>query len=178
VQLQPRTVTVERFEILEFRPPEVVFRITCSKGTYIRSLARDTAARLGTCAYVSKLRRTRIGGFSVENAQTPQAFDPARDILAPMAFFKAAPALGRLAVRAEWTAPLSRGIRLSAALFEEAPSGEGVFGAFSPDARLLAVIEKTGSVLKYVATFPEVAAVTAGAAPPAKGDVHAAESST
>ena len=119
----------------------------------------------------------------MEDAQTPHAFDPARDILAPIAFFKAAPALGRLTVRAEWTAPLSRGIRLSAAffeaaLFEEAPSGEGVFGAFSPDDRLLAVIEKTGSVLKYVATFPELAAVTAGAAPRTMGEVHPAESST
>ncbi len=165
VELRPRTVSVERLEILEFRPPEASFRITCSKGTYVRSLARDIAARLGTCAHVSRLRRTRIGGFSVDDARTPGAFEPGRDILAPIAFFKSAPGLGRLLAKAEWSAPLSRGIRLSAALFQEAPSGEGIYGAFSSDDRLLAVIEKNGPVLKYLATFPELAAVPAGDVP-------------
>jgi tRNA pseudouridine55 synthase len=170
VQLRPRVVTVETLEILDHRSPDVAFRISCSKGTYVRSLARDIAARLGTVAHVSQLRRTRIGGFSVADARTPQAFDPTRDILAPTAFFKAAPALGRLTVRGEWVDPLSRGVRLSASLFTEAPSGDGIFGAFSPDDRLVAVIEKAGAVLKYLATFPVTPAtsstsITAASAP-------------
>ena len=57
-------------------------------------------------------------------------------------------------VKREWVDPLSRGVRLSASLFTDAPSGEGIFGAFSPDDRLVAVIEKSGCVLKYLATFP------------------------
>ena len=176
VQLRPRTVEIKALEILAYQPPEASFRISCTKGTYVRSLARDIAARLGTCAHVSRLRRIRIGGFSVENARTPDEFDPARDILAPSAFFRAAPALGRLVVRAEWAAPMSKGIRLSATLFEEAPSGEGTYGVFSPDDRLLAVIEKNDSGLKYLATFPELAAVTAGAVSRAGGDFPAAGS--
>jgi len=158
VQLQPRAVRIARLEMLEYRPPEVSFRIACSKGTYIRSLARDVAARLGTCAHVSKLRRIRIGGFSVDDACSPNAFDPARDVLSPAVFFRAVPALGRLAVKQEWTVPVSRGIKLDSVLFAEAPAGEGTFGAFSPDLRLLAVIEKSRSGMKYLATFPVRAA--------------------
>jgi hypothetical protein len=81
-------------------------------------------------------------------------------------------------VKPEWVAPLSRGIRLSAALFQEAPSGEGTFGAFSPDDRLLAVIQRSGSGLEYLATFPEPAAAAAGAVPRAGGDIPTAERAT
>ena len=178
VQLQPRAVSIDSLEILEYSPPEVSFRISCSKGTYVRSLARDIAARLETCAHVSRLRRVRIGGFSVENARTPEAFDASRDILAPAAFFAAAPALQRLIVKPEWVAPLSRGIRLSVALFQEAPSGEGMFGAFSADDRLLAVIRRSGAGLEYLATFPEPVAAAAGAVPRAGGEIPTAGRAT
>lgn len=155
VRLQPRTVRIDRLDMLEYRPPEVGFRISCSKGTYIRSLARDIALRLGTCAHVSKLRRIRIGGFSVDDAKSPDAFDPVRDILSPAVFFKVVPELGRVAVKQEWTLSVSRGIRLDSVLFEESPAGEGTFGVFSPDQRLIAVIEKSRSGMKYLAAFPE-----------------------
>lgn len=156
VTLRPRTVMVETFEILEYRPPEASFRIVCSKGTYVRSLARDVAARLGTVAFVSRLRRTRIGGFSVADARPPDVFDPARDFLAPGEFFRAAPGLGRLTVRAEWASSVSTGIRLTPTLFEQAPTQAGMYGVFSPDDRLLAVVEKSSSGLRYIAAFPEL----------------------
>jgi len=157
VELQPREVRIDVLELLDFRPPEASFRISCSKGTYIRSLARDIAERLGTCAHVSKLRRIRIGGFSVDDARSPDAFDPARDVHSPTAFFEAVPALGRLTVKEEWEVPVSRGIRLDPVLFQEAPAREGTFGAFSADQRLLALVENSGSGLKYLATFPALA---------------------
>jgi tRNA pseudouridine55 synthase len=154
VQLRPRPVRIDTLEMVEYRLADVSFRISCSKGTYIRSLARDMAARLGTCAHVSKLRRTRIGGFSVDDAFSPDSFDPSRDILPPEVFFKAVPALGMLAVKREWELPISRGIRLDSVLFEAPATGEGIFGAFSHDQRLLAVIVQSQSGMKYLATFP------------------------
>jgi tRNA pseudouridine55 synthase len=170
VQLRPRPVRIDRLEMLEYRPPEASFRISCSKGTYIRSLARDIAARLGTFAHVSRLRRIRIGGFSVENARSPEAFDPARDVLSPAVFFSAVPELGKLAVKQQWTVPVSRGIKLESTLFENAPAGEATFGAFSPDQRLLAVIEVSRTGMRYLATFPDRAAaeprITGAAAEP------------
>jgi tRNA pseudouridine55 synthase len=157
VTLTPRTVRIDRLDLTEYRPPDAHLRISCTKGTYIRSLARDIAARLGTCAHVSRLRRTRIGGFSVDDAHVPDEFVFPRDILSPAIFFDAVPGLGRLVVRKEWSVPISRGIRLESSLFDEAPTGEGTFGAFSADGRLLAVIERTGGGMKYLATFPESA---------------------
>lgn len=68
VELKPRTVNVHEFEITDVRLPEVDFRIICSKGTYIRSIVRDMGTTLGVGAYLSALRRTRIGTFSIEDA--------------------------------------------------------------------------------------------------------------
>lgn len=70
VQPDPRQVTVNEFEITKIALPEVHFRINCSTGTYIRSLANDFGAALGVGGYLSALRRTRIGAFNVEGART------------------------------------------------------------------------------------------------------------
>ena len=61
-------------------------------------------------------------------------------------------------MRAGFTAPVSTGVRLSPELFEETPAGEGVFGAFSRDDQLLALIQSSGGALRYLAAFPEQAA--------------------
>ncbi len=68
VVLLPRQVTVKSFEITKVNLPEIDFRIICSKGTYIRSLARDIGEYLKVGAYLSSLERTRIGDFKIENA--------------------------------------------------------------------------------------------------------------
>lgn len=70
VKLDPRRVTVGTFEITAFRLPVLEFRVVCSTGTYIRSLANDLGAALGCGGYLSGLRRTRIGEFTVEQALT------------------------------------------------------------------------------------------------------------
>lgn len=69
VKMEARPVTVSEFEITAFENPEVHFRIVCSKGTYIRSLARDLGEILGVGAYMSALTRTRIGDFSLQDAE-------------------------------------------------------------------------------------------------------------
>jgi tRNA pseudouridine55 synthase len=68
VEMDPRPVTVSRFEITGVNLPEVHFRIVCSKGTYIRSLARDFGEILGVGAYLSSLVRTRIGNLRLKDA--------------------------------------------------------------------------------------------------------------
>ena len=85
VELQPREVEVKEFEITSFRLPELHFRIVCSKGTYIRSLARDIGETLGVGAYLSQLCRTRIGTYKLENALSIDDVTPTEhaDILRP-----------------------------------------------------------------------------------------------
>lgn len=68
--LKARQVTVSEFEITHIDLPEVSFRIVCSKGTYIRSLAHDLGQELGVGAYLSELCRTRIGNFLLRDALT------------------------------------------------------------------------------------------------------------
>ncbi|WPR77083.1 tRNA pseudouridine(55) synthase TruB [Algoriphagus sp. NG3] len=68
VKMNPRPVTVSEFEITSFESPVVEFRIVCSKGTYIRSLARDLGEKLSVGAYMSSLCRTRIGDFKLSEA--------------------------------------------------------------------------------------------------------------
>ena len=68
LELKPRLVTIREFEITHITLPEVGFRVVCSKGTYIRSLARDLGTALGSGGYLTSLRRTRIGDYKVEDA--------------------------------------------------------------------------------------------------------------
>lgn len=68
VQLEPRSITIHSFLITQYEPPIVHFKVTCSTGTYIRSLANDFGKALGCGAYLSSLRRTRIGEFNVNDA--------------------------------------------------------------------------------------------------------------
>ncbi len=67
-ELKSREVEISEFEITKIDLPRVDFRVVCSKGTYIRSLANDFGKTLGSGAYLEKLCRTRIGDFAVENA--------------------------------------------------------------------------------------------------------------
>lgn len=74
VELKARTINILAFEITSIELPLLHFRVVCSTGTYIRSLAHDFGALLGCGAYLSELRRTRIGAHSVENALAIEGF--------------------------------------------------------------------------------------------------------
>ncbi len=74
VELKSRKIEIFAFEITQIKIPKVHFRIVCSKGTYIRSLAHDFGKALQSGAYLSSLRRTKIGDFDVINAVTPLDF--------------------------------------------------------------------------------------------------------
>jgi tRNA pseudouridine55 synthase len=74
VKMEPRTVTIKEFEITAIELPAVHFRVVCSTGTYIRSLAFDFGNELGCGAYLSKLCRTRIGDSLLEDAMTMEEF--------------------------------------------------------------------------------------------------------
>lgn len=64
VERAPRTVTIHGLECLAWEPPDLVFRVACSKGTYIRTLAEDLAKALGSCAHLVALRRLEVSPFS------------------------------------------------------------------------------------------------------------------
>jgi len=75
VKVDPRQITIEQFEITKIDLPNIEFRVLCSTGTYIRSLVHDFGQALGVGAYMSGLRRTKIGSFQVEDAMQWEALE-------------------------------------------------------------------------------------------------------
>lgn len=75
VEISSRKTTIYEFEITRIALPEIDFRVKCSKGTYIRSLAYDFGNALNSGAHLTKLRRTKIGDYSVENGVSPEVFE-------------------------------------------------------------------------------------------------------
>lgn len=74
LDIKARFVEIMEFEILDITLPELQFRIQCSKGTYIRSIAHDFGKALNSGGHLSSLRRTKIGDYNVNNAVTPAYF--------------------------------------------------------------------------------------------------------
>jgi tRNA pseudouridine55 synthase len=74
VKMDPRPITISSYEITSIQLPVVHFKVICSTGTYIRSLANDFGEALGCGAYLSSLRRTRIGTFNVDDALSIENF--------------------------------------------------------------------------------------------------------
>lgn len=74
IELKARTIEILEFEITKYELPFVDFRICCTKGTYIRSIARDFGLALNSGAYLDALCRTKIGNFDVKNAHSPEEY--------------------------------------------------------------------------------------------------------
>lgn len=74
MQLEPKKIRIDSIELLEYDLPRIKIRVTCGKGTYIRSLARDIGQALQSGGYLSDLIRTRIGEYKLEDCITPDAF--------------------------------------------------------------------------------------------------------
>ncbi len=83
IDLPARPVTIYSFLITGYSDKEVCFEITCSRGTYIRAIARDLGNMLGTCAYLTSLRRIKTGSYSIEDAFSMDDFDKALSLLRP-----------------------------------------------------------------------------------------------
>ena len=75
VEIKKRDITITEFEITSIAENDISFRVVCSKGTYIRSLAHDFGKALGSGAHLSSLRRTKIGDFNVNKAITTESFN-------------------------------------------------------------------------------------------------------
>jgi len=73
--MRPQLINISELKIIDFKIPELILRIKCSKGTYVRALARDIGTALGSGAYLALLRRTKIGQFSVDKALVLKKFE-------------------------------------------------------------------------------------------------------
>lgn len=143
VDLSPVEVTIYDIRIIEVRLPEVAFEVDCSSGTYIRAIARDVGARLGTGGYLKQLRRTAIGGFDVSQAVPPDLLTdgpriPVIDALADMP-------------HVEVTEEQERALRFGQSIEAVAPAGTV---ALVSGAELIAIATADGERIKPRKVFP------------------------
>jgi tRNA pseudouridine55 synthase len=140
VDLEPRDVTIQKLEVLDYQPPDVVLDVECSAGTYIRSLAHDLGDRLGVGAHLADLRRTKAGPFDEQDAvplpklevgfltgKWEQYLRPAADAL---------PDFPMVHLSEEAYELVRNGRRIPAE-----PESEGLARAIGPDGELVAVLE-------------------------------------
>ena len=74
VKLKPKTLVIDDIELTDCNIPDITIRVVCSKGTYIRALARDIGQALESGGHLIALRRTRVGEFKVEDCLNPEKF--------------------------------------------------------------------------------------------------------
>ena len=75
VDIKPKLLVIDEIELLDFHEMDLTIRVVCSKGTYIRALARDIGNALGSGAHLTALERTRVGSFRVEDCLTVESFE-------------------------------------------------------------------------------------------------------
>lgn len=127
VDAPPRPVRVEAFDLLRLDGPDFDFRVVCSSGTYVRSLVGDVGARVGPGAHLTRLVRTRIGPFRLEDARLPD--DPGE----PLPLERAVEHLPRVDLGEEEARAARHGRPLG-------PAGvQGPYGVFGPDGTLVGV---------------------------------------
>jgi tRNA pseudouridine55 synthase len=136
-QLAPRRVTIHAITILGFDPPDLRVAVRCSKGTYIRALARDLGVACGSRAHVRALRRTAIGEFHLREAIRPERFDPGRHITPPGRFLERIPGIRRVVLPDPAAAAVRRGAPPPA---DARPGEEETVALFDGSGELLAVM--------------------------------------
>ena len=148
-RLSPRTVFIHDLVILRYDPPELELEVCCSKGTYVRSLARDLGRTAGSCAYVKRLRRLAVGPFEVAQAASPEDFRPERHLLAPEQFLPRLPGMRLLTLHEERVAGIRTGAPMQDRYARQPPEADGLFALRDPGGELIAVAERRGGRYAY-----------------------------
>ena len=141
VELKPRPITIYALEVVRYDYPELVLRIECGGGTYVRSLGRDLAERLGTAAVMSALVRTAIGPFRLEEAIDPRELTPENlpEHLLPMAL--AVESLPRVVLSEEEIVRIRTGLTIA----RESPLADAAeIAALDAAGRLIGILRPRG----------------------------------
>jgi tRNA pseudouridine55 synthase len=148
VERAPRPAHVERFDLTAFEPgpyPVAEVEVECASGTYVRTLAADAGAALGGCAHLERLRRTRVGSFTLAEARPLDAVEADPDA-AVLPLVTAMRDLERLDVDAEQAQAVSHGVSFAAGAIPV--RGDGPYAVVGPPGDLLAVYESRGAALR------------------------------
>jgi tRNA pseudouridine55 synthase len=149
VERAPRTIRIDRLELLAFESPRFRVAVACSKGTYIRSLVADIGQALGTGAHLTELRRTRSGKFTLDHAITLDRLAEAT-LVSP----EQATDLPSVTVPSALVAQVFNGVQLPVATF--GAEGLARFQLLNEAGQLLAVAHPEAGRTVYDRAFPEL----------------------
>ncbi len=156
-ELRSRAVTIHRLVVLRYDPPELELSIDCSKGTYVRALARDLGRQTGSCAYVSRLSRVRVGVFRLEEAVAPRDFDASAHLLPPSLFLPRLGGIGLLQLDPTRREEVLNGRPLGDDWCLPPARQDGQYAVLDAGGRLLAMVRRREGQWEYRAVFPEAA---------------------
>ncbi|GAA2103733.1 tRNA pseudouridine(55) synthase TruB [Streptomyces albiaxialis] len=164
VELPPRPVTVSSFQVLEMREDtaedgtpvtDLLVSVVCSSGTYVRALARDLGAGLGTGGHLTALRRTRVGPYGLDGAHTLEELQAHVDKEEPLPLLPlgeaAAAAFPRWDVDEEQARLIGNGAQLR--MPADRDRGSGPVAVFGPGDRFVALVEEAKGRAKSLAVF-------------------------
>ncbi len=154
VYLHQRKVEVYTIDIHSYLPPEMVIEVHCSKGTYIRSLARDIGKAAGSRAYVTRLRRTQVGPFLVDNAGTPDTIRSEKDLISAASALDLINGMQITAVSPDIVESARNGRLINPANFDKPPVTDGEVVITDRTGEMIAIIEKKGSACSYKLVVP------------------------
>jgi len=154
--LPERPVEVYSFELIEWNPPVLSCRISCSKGTYIRSIARDIGTAAGSCASLSALKRTSVGPFSLSGSVSPDDFSAEQHIQCDRKVIeKLTEAIpGKFSIIdavPDRVAQLKNGAVMDRSFFTQEPVVNGGYAVYSEE-EFVSYIEFNDGLFRYVFT--------------------------
>lgn len=148
-KLEPRRVTIYRLEIVDYRPPELDIKVECSKGTYVRALARDLGTLSGSCAYLTSLRRTRVGPYDVREAAPVHASAAAQMLAGSVERLLRLDGVSAVTVKAEAAAGVRNGQKLKGSFFTDEPKTDGLYSLLDSSGSLLAMAVRDRGEYRY-----------------------------
>jgi tRNA pseudouridine55 synthase len=149
VELAARPVTIFRIASEDYTPPLLTLDITCSRGTYIRALARDIAREMGTCGYVTGLKRYGIGPFMLSEAVRPDEFRPELHLKPAFTCLKRLDRIRCVTVEHDVCAKVRSGAKLDDYFLGLENAQAGLYALFTPGKELLAVVSKKLNTYGY-----------------------------
>ena len=150
--LPTRMVRIHEIRPISFTLPDATFIISCSAGTYIRSIAHDLGKLAGSCAHVTALARTRIGPFHIDEACTAEDLS-ADDYIRPFDFIRRIDKIEIRTVRPQFRSRILDGRPLDDSYFSEAPSCSRLCAVFDEEENLLAMVRRENSRFAYLGVF-------------------------
>ncbi|MBB6478815.1 tRNA pseudouridine(55) synthase TruB [Spirochaeta isovalerica] len=149
VIMPERDVEIYRLNILSWESPFLRISVHCSKGTYIRSLARDLGIAAGSRAYLTELKRISVGPFRLDSATEADAFDEKENLISPNEIFDYMPDIGKLTVSDDLVPLIRSGKEIVFQLLKTETEKTGEYALFDSNMNMLAMLISDGGKVSY-----------------------------